>query len=340
MPPHEEIPDADKVRAQMRRWQDCVLDITRSNPLIGLNRSRGAKLQVTEPPPEDLLRTLVFDEAKLRMPLVKRRRQQARQEELFSDDHVQEDLRVEPGDVALDAQPIDLMRRLRRIHDNARTTVEERGVTTLYLTFGALRWQDDLFEVSVSPLWMVPCELTSKGPDVPLRLSMADEEMQVNPALEYYLRERHKLQLPTLSEEPDADSLASFLDEVRRKVRELHWQVTEEAWLSTFTFESLVIYQDLRALTEIAISNPVVAALARAIPCIGHSESLSHDLDSLPTPDVVPVPVLPTDSSQLEALTHAASGRHLVVHGPPGTGKSQTIANLIADALSKNRKVL
>src|ERR1019366_2458650 len=109
---------------------------------------------------------------------------------------------IESGDVTFDAKPVDIMRRLRRIHDNARTTLEERGVTTLYLTFGTLSWKDDLLGESVSPLWMVPCEFESKGPDAPLRLSLADEESQVNPALEYYLRERHKITLPELPDEP------------------------------------------------------------------------------------------------------------------------------------------
>lgn len=64
------------------------------------------------------------------------------------------------------------------------------------------------------------------------------------------------------------------------------------------------------------------------------------ELDDLNTPDVVPTPILPADGSQLEALAYGASGAHLVVHGPPGTGKSQTIANLIADALSRYKNVL
>src|SRR5260370_37228236 len=102
----------------------------------------------------------------------------------------------------------------------------------------------------------------------------------------------------------------------------------------------MVIYQALRAVTETALFKRVVCGLARAVSITGQSESLPNDLDTLPTADVGPIPVLPADSSQLEALTHAASGRHVVVDGPPGTGKSQTIANLIADALSKNQKVL
>ncbi len=331
--------DFERVKAQIRRWQDCVLDITKSNPLIGLNRSRVAKLQVIEPDVNTLFSTFVVDENQLRMPLVRKRRWQPQQQLLNTSDENPE-LVVESGDIKLDAGPSDLMRRLRRIHDNARTTLEERGVTTLYLTFGTLRWKDVVFDESVSPLWMVPCEFERKSPEAPLRLSIADEDAQVNPALEYYLREQHKIELPEIPEELDNQSLARFLRSVGRKVQEQQWDLTEDVWLSTFSFESLVIYRDLGALADVAISHPIVAGLSRATAPAGKSEALPHDLDSLPTPTTVPIPVLPTDSSQLEALTLASLGHHVVVHGPPGTGKSQTIANLIAEALARNKKVL
>ncbi|MFN3325946.1 MAG: DUF3320 domain-containing protein [Bryobacteraceae bacterium] len=316
-----------------------MLDLTKSNPLIGLNRSRVSKLQVIKPEGDTLFARFVVEQNQLRMPLVRKRAGQPEQPSLLQPDQ-DPDLVVEPGDVTFDAKPLDIMRRLRRIRDNARTTMEERGVTTLYLTFGALRWKDELLGDSVSPLWMVPCEFEEKGPDAPLRLCPADEDSQINPALECYLRERHKIELPDIPEEADAQALAETLRHVRLAVQEQKWEVTNEVWLSTLSFESLVIYRDLRALTDLAAANPTVVALSRASAAAGKSEALPQGLDSLPTPATVPIPVLPTDSSQLEALTQSALGRHVVVHGPPGTGKSQTIANLIVDALARNKKVL
>jgi len=253
----------------------------------------------------------------------------------------QPEYRLEPGDLMFDAKPVDLARRLRRIYDNARTTVEERGIITLHLSFGMLKWEDPLLGDSISPLWLGPCELQSAGPSAPLRLLRADEEMQLNPALGLYLRERHHVQLPSLPEEPTADSLRAFFEDVRTAIRDHGWKVEEEVWLSTFTFESLVIYQDLKALEETALRNQIIIALARASTPVETSDALGEErLDALLARDQVPVPVLPTDSSQLKALALVRAGNHLVVHGPPGTGKSQTIANLIADSLAENKKVL
>lgn len=46
------------------------------------------------------------------------------------------------------------------------------------------------------------------------------------------------------------------------------------------------------------------------------------------------------DASQLRAIKWAANGVSFVLHGPPGTGKSQTITAMIANALSKGQRVL
>ena len=332
--------ETDKIRARLREWRKRLLDINQSNPLLGLNRSRVSKLQVKNPGAAELFSKLVLKEAKLRMPFARREHTGHGHKLLFEGELGDEGWLMETGDVEFDVTPQDLMRRLRRIHDNARTAVQERGVTTLFLTFGLLRWKDERMGELASPLWMVPCEFIDQGPAAALRLSMADDEMQLNPALEVYLGEQHKLTLPPVEEEPDGGSLQSFLRAVARKVREQKWEVTEETWLSTFSFESLVLHQDLKNMEEIAVQNSLIAALANARPWNEVREQVQHELDELPVPQTAPVPTLAADSSQLQAMMLATAGRNVVIHGPPGTGKSQTISNIIAEALGRGQKVL
>lgn len=329
--------DEQKIRAQLKKWQERLLDLTKANPLLGLNRSRASKLRVTSPKLVELFNSTV-SESELRLPLALRKSQRP----LLDDSEAggDEGYEIQPGDVEFEATAVELARKLRRIHDNGRTSVEERGVTTLHLTFGALNWRDDWLGESTSPIWMVPVKLVSKGANAPLRLTLSDEEMQINPALELYLRERHRVRLPEIPEDPTDESLTKYLEDVQRAVRDQSWSVIPDVWLSTFSFESLVIYQDLKAMAELAITHPVVAALARATVVANGTYEIGANLDELQAPETVPIPVLPADGSQLEALTLGTAGAHLVIHGPPGTGKSQTIANLIADALGRNKRVL
>lgn len=329
--------DEKKIRAQLKKWQERLLDLTKGNPLLGLNRSRVSKLRVTAPALTELFSQIIA-QSEIRLPMAVRRSQRTLLNGAESGQA--EGYEIEPGNLEFEATPVELARKLRRVHDNAHTSVEERGVTTLHLTFGALNWNDDWLGESISPIWMVPVQLVNKGPNAPLRLTLADEEMQLNPALELYLRERHKLNLPDLPEEPTDDSLTQYLNAVQRAARDHQWLVTQEIWLSTFSFESLVIYQDLNALADVAVAHPVVAALARAVAIGEGSDELGDALDDLKSPETVPIPVLPADGSQVEALTYGAAGAHMVIHGPPGTGKSQTISNLIADSLGRGKKVL
>ncbi|MBR0105298.1 MAG: hypothetical protein IJM06_06835 [Firmicutes bacterium] len=53
------------------------------------------------------------------------------------------------------------------------------------------------------------------------------------------------------------------------------------------------------------------------------------DKEVLPSEMAVP---LSADSSQLKAVYAASQGQSFVLHGPPGTGKSQTISNILANA--------
>ena len=118
------------------------------------------------------------------------------------------------------------------------------------------------------------------------------------------------------------------------------FSVTPRLVVGTFSYAKLPMVADLAAQGDALADHDVVAALAGdpdALRAVRSELDRSRvDLDD-PERDVL---VLDADSSQQEAIEAVRSGSHLVVHGPPGTGKSQTIANLIATLAADGKRVL
>ena len=99
-------------------------------------------------------------------------------------------------------------------------------------------------------------------------------------------------------------------------------------------------------------------ALIGGEPATGPIESFIKANVSLdqPAPTDMPAPVDPAhrrakvfanerliaaaDPCQARAVAFARTSKGLVIHGPPGTGKSQTIANIIGDHLARSERVL
>lgn len=398
--------DARKVKVQVEEWRKHLLDLTASNPLLCLDKSRASKLLVSIPELRQLLQLLQTD-GKLQLPHISVEGRGRAARVIFEPGQVSFALRREdPPEPDLRKNPawaIELRNRLRRLYENGRASLQERGVWTLHLAFGLLRWRDERLGQASSPVLLLPCELQRARGSGRLTLVASDEEPYLNPALRIYLRTYLKVEL---EDPPDTDDLPALDDwlEQQQPFHQTDLELLKEVWLATFHFESLALFEDLGRLTDEAASHPVVADLAGALsappdPDPGSSSrgtgfapvfGESHAADALPsrpetrpaaqatgTPPLplpsqkadrqpvsretqlvylpfvhsggdgqdlhplgTPAPVLETDSSQYQAVALASHGQNLVLHGPPGTGKSQTIAAIIADALAQGKRVL
>jgi hypothetical protein len=104
--------------------------------------------------------------------------------------------------------------------------------------------------------------------------------------------------------------------------------------LGNFRYRKMSLVRDYAALLDNGTNNPAFEAVFSSDP------RPVADGPHAPPPLEDQYPVLPCDPTQTSAIVCARTGRSYIIQGPPGTGKSQTIANLIADHVAHDRRVL
>lgn len=247
-------------------------------------------------------------------------------------------------------EPEDLATRLLTIFRTNRTALEEGGANTLFLTLGMLYWKDDARgRVQPAPILLIPVSIARKSTRSGFAISRSDDETVVNPTLLQLLRERFQMNLSGLDELPLDDrgvDVTTILQMVRTAVTDIaHWEVRNEVHLGILSYAKHLMWKDLEQRSADLRQHRVVAQLlmnAETVvenPAVDEILSKRDDIDKRHEPWELYAP-LDADSSQLNAISRASTGIDLVIEGPPGTGKSQTITNLIAHFLGSGKSVL
>jgi hypothetical protein len=254
-------------------------------------------------------------------------------------------LLAEHRSVHVDVPERGYLPRLRALAHRARTAVEETGANGLHLALGALHWELGGRPLR-SPLVLLPVVLTPANGTSAARLTVDESGAPtLNGCLLEELRRLRGLTVPGLvgqdAEEGVARDVGAALQAVRTAIAEhgLPWQVADTAELSVLPSASFRSWQDLDAHSAQLAANPLVARLLGdpTGPFVDPAPAPSGpvDLDEL----AAGCP-LPADASQLSAVAEAVAGRTFVLEGAPGTGKSQTITNLVARAAAEGKRVL
>lgn len=349
----ETIPDGarrvqrdEDVPARVTQWKRELLDLSLRNRLI--NRSEKAAIELAVPDEilgafEDMLHSGIgFD---LRpddgLAEVQGRRGVAYGTEL--------DIPQLAEGVADSRQVITHLsedrygRDLLKLANTARTIVQETGANNLYLALGTLVWESDGKPLR-SPLVLLPVTIKARtrGGRYVLRLDDTGSSTPNHSLLER-LRVDLGVDLKGLADPVDDGAgidLDAVLASVRSEISELRlpFRVEPTVHLGIFAFSGFRLWKDLEDDWRSIIRNPLVHHLVHTPqePFQDPApEAEPRDLDEL-------VSVLPSssDASQAKVVAEALDGRSMVVQGPPGTGKSQTITNLIVQAMVEGKRVL
>ncbi len=233
----------------------------------------------------------------------------------------------------------ELNKTLTKLYRTAKASLEENGASTLYLALGILRWFETKKsnQVRYAPIVLIPVELVRKSARKGYVLRMRDEDAQINITLLEFLKQNFNLRIQGLNPLPlDENGLdvRKIFAIVRHGImEEKMWDVIESAFLGNFSFAQFVMWNDIHNRPDILERNKIVQSLIA-----GAVEWDCNIPDSLEKEDAF-LPIT-ADSSQLQAINMAANDMSFVLHGPPGTGKSQTITAMISNALTKGKTVL
>lgn len=254
--------------------------------------------------------------------------------------------------------PYEMEARLKALLQTSDSAVQEMGANILYLAFGFLEWYESPSSdiPRIAPLFLVPVRL-QKGRLNPATqtyeytLSYSGEDIIPNLSLREKLRADFAMALPELDENTIPED---YFNEVQSLIedKQPRWLIRRYISLTLLNFSKLLMYLDLDPARwpddKNIVDHPVVSRFLYGFNQEGNEPNSTGELsfgeeyliDEISNIHTDYPLINDADSSQHSALIDAIDGKNLVIEGPPGTGKSQTITNLIAAAMAQGKKVL
>lgn len=337
----------DRLNQYLDGWRRDLIDLTRRNRLINLPIGGRANLIEVKAPDFSRVLSLLSQTGsqgwRFHYPPVE-------EGDLLDDPTLRDALEAEDPDLSDELKYDELLTnvtsaallstRLRTLASKATTEFIDRGLRVLYLTVGVMQWNDGDPKDLLSPLVLIPVQLDRASPRDPYRLVVADDDWVANPALSAKLLDEFGIPLP----EFDQDSMEEYFSGVAKAIKREGWTVQRTCTIATLSFSKETIYRDLLDNEEAIKSSDVIKAITIGGPYRDQLdfEPIDHtsaELDRSYPPEVLSS-ILDADGTQRSCIVAAKQSRTFVMDGPPGSGKSQTISNIIAELLADGKTIL
>ncbi|TEB07766.1 hypothetical protein Psch_01321 [Pelotomaculum schinkii] len=333
----------DALDRKIEYWKNQLLDFGKRNKMINYRETKRATLRILEPEFSELFNRLALNEEELTFQRPIDKDSDLRTFSMLSLlETLSYPLPVHIGDIKTEGTILERQKTLKNLRTKSKLARDEQGTNILYLSFGFIEWKENNVASSPwlkSPILMMPVSLKIESIQAPYTISRYDDEIEVNPTLDYLFNQEYGIDLPTF-ELKDASSIDQYMEVIEDIVDKRGWKLVREVSMGLLSFLKISMYHDLNNNRERMLNNPVIRAItgdtsvANVIP----KEYLNFSFDRVAPYDWYQV--VNSDSSQQEAILLSKIGVSFVMQGPPGTGKSQTITNIIAEALADGKKVL
>lgn len=337
----------ESIHNQLEAARTELLDLGLRNPLINFRVLSARGAEIVDENPADLFTILITKNKVMQFaPKIAEFDENQGDDEGQPNNPLLED-KFKDQILQTPYDSIELQKRLLTSYYTTQTYIQEQGINVLYLALGMLHWRDpkSVDKERRAPLLLIPVSLSRDYANENFKLSYTGTEYGDNLALRMKLFSEFDINLPIVPESENfhIDDHFSLVEYVIKDFPE--WYVDKTAVsLGFFSFSKFLIYNDLDKAnwptTNDPANHPILNSL---LGTIGFTDSIpthntTHIDKQLPLEQSYQV--VDADSSQAIAINDVNSGKNLVIQGPPGTGKSQTITNLIAEAVGNGKTVL
>ena len=333
----------DVLKRKTEHWKKQLLDLSKRNKMINYRETKRATLKILEPGFTELFNRLAVAEEELTFQRPIDRDSDLRTFSMLSLlETLSYPIPVHVGDIKAEGSMLERKIALNNLRSKSKLARDEQGTNILYLSFGFIEWRENNSSNSQwlkSPVLMMPVSIKLESVQAPFTLLRYDDDIEVNPTLDYLFNERYGIDLPTF-ELNGEESLDQYMQKIEEIADRHGWKLLREVSLGLLSFLKISMYHDLNNNYERMLKNPVIQAITGDTSAANNIPSglMQFEIDKVSPHDCYQV--VNSDSSQQEAILLSKAGISFVMQGPPGTGKSQTITNIIAEALADRKSVL
>lgn len=351
---------SDKVKNQVNRfdyWEEKLLDLNLRNRLINLPFGQTG-VQVVVPEAGAFLGALMGREKMSLLPIeypFTVNDKKAILDFPISSFKEQADEAYRRGAILLTGRgKTDIESYLKNLARKANTSIEESGCNPLFITLGLIKWYDNDKAAEhgtgalYAPIFLLPIKMPRRKVGLNYYMEYSFDDLQLNTTIFEYFHQTCGLDfsslIGSLKQTPDGKiDFRIIYNTIRQIISEKkNWALIEEtSVISLFSFAHYVMWTDIKTRREKLLENDVVASLVSGASRFQPKDDALtlKDIDEKINPVDMATP-LPVDSSQILAINDALKGESFILDGPPGTGKSQTIANMIVNFMYHGKTVL